>query len=154
MTTQAVAKPHASIVSRAFALLVDGLLLSLVVGAFYRVLNNPNLEGVVSFAVGAAFQVYFLARHHGQTPGKMLLDIRVVKVDGSPLTRTDAFIRYLGYAINGLSLGLGWLWAFFDKDHQGWHDKVAKTYVVNVQRVALDEQDGSEVDPPEKTAPS
>lgn len=133
MTTQALTRPYASIVSRTFALLIDGFLVSLVVGALYRVFDNPSLEGVISFVLGATFQIYFLTRYHGQTPGKMLLDIRVVKVDGSPLTRKDAFIRYVGYALNWLGLGVGWLWAFFDKDHQGWHDKLAKTYVMNAQ---------------------
>ena len=131
MTTQVVTRPYASTVSRTFALFIDGFLVSLVVGALYRAFDSPNLEGVISFALGAAFQIYFLTRHHGQTPGKMLLDIRVVKVDGAPLTTKDAFLRYLGYALNGLALGLGWLWAFFDQDRQGWHDKLAKTYVVN-----------------------
>lgn len=131
MTTQAVTKPYASIVSRTFALLIDGLLVSLVVGSLYRAFDSPSLEGVISFVLGATFQIYFLTRHHGQTPGKMLLDIRVVRVDGNPLTHKDAFLRYVGYSLNWLGLGVGWLWAFFDKDHQGWHDKLAKTYVVN-----------------------
>jgi uncharacterized RDD family membrane protein YckC len=25
---------------------------------------------------------------------------------------------------------IGWFWAFFDADKQGWHDKLAGTYVV------------------------
>lgn len=131
MMTRALTITYASTVSRIFALLVDGLLFGIIVGLFYRLIGNPNINGIIDFVVGASLQVYFLTRYNGQTPGKMLLNIRVVKVDGSPLTATDAFIRYLGYALNWLSLGVGWLWTFFDKDRQGWHDKLAKTYVVS-----------------------
>jgi uncharacterized RDD family membrane protein YckC len=33
-------------------------------------------------------------------------------------------------------LGIGWLWAFFDKDRQGLHDKLAGTYVVKANYVS------------------
>ena len=132
MTTRALTTTYASTVSRLFALLVDGLLFGIIVGVFYRLIGNPNINGVIDFVVGAGLQIYFLTRYNGQTPGKMLLGIRVVKTDGSPLTGSDAFVRYLGYALNWLSLGVGWLWVFFDEDRQGWHDKLARTYVVKV----------------------
>jgi uncharacterized RDD family membrane protein YckC len=27
-------------------------------------------------------------------------------------------------------VGLGYIWAIFDGKHQAWHDKIAKTFVV------------------------
>ena len=33
--------------------------------------------------------------------------------------------------ISGLILLLGFLWILFDKDHQGWHDKLMSTYVTS-----------------------
>jgi len=86
--------------------------------------------GGIVLLVGLAYQWYFLTQREGQTPGKMLMKIRVVRVDGEPLTAADAFLRSIGYYLNSLAFGLGWLWALFDSNAQGWHDKIAKTYVV------------------------
>ena len=54
----------------------------------------------------------------------------------APLTDTDAVIRAIGYYVSSLicSVGLGYLWAIFDKNNQTWHDKLARTYVVRKDR--------------------
>lgn len=126
--------------ARFFALIVD----SMIVGAIGGILGVNNawaLGGILSFMVGAGYQWFFLTRNNGQTPGKMLMKIRVIKVDGSEINEVDAVMRYLGYAINSPVLMLGWLWAFWDPNQQGWHDKLARTYVVK----ADDEYDGGTV---------
>jgi uncharacterized RDD family membrane protein YckC len=28
---------------------------------------------------------------------------------------------------------IGWVWALFDDNRQGWHDKIAETYVVKAE---------------------
>lgn len=38
--------------------------------------------------------------------------------------------EWIGKAISGLLLSLGFLWILFDRDKQGWHDKLMSTYVV------------------------
>jgi uncharacterized RDD family membrane protein YckC len=35
--------------------------------------------------------------------------------------------------VSGLALSIGFLWIEFDKKRQGWHDKLAGTYVINVE---------------------
>ena len=66
----------------------------------------------------------------GQTIGHRALGLRVVTVSGSPLGLGRAFIRYVGYWIGALALGLSFLWVAFDRGKQGWHDKLAGTCVV------------------------
>jgi hypothetical protein len=66
----------------------------------------------------------------GQTPGKMALGIKVIGTDGAPVGWGKALLRYVGYIISGLVLALGFIWIAFDSKRQGWHDKIAKTYVV------------------------
>ena len=39
-------------------------------------------------------------------------------------------VRYIGYTVNTVVFGIGWIWAAFDKDKQGWHDKLAGTVVI------------------------
>jgi len=75
---------------------------------------------------------YFVGfwRLRGQTPGKMALGLKIVAEDGSPLSWGRAIVRYLGWLAGGLVLALGYIWVAFDAKRQGWHDKLARTYVV------------------------
>jgi uncharacterized RDD family membrane protein YckC len=58
------------------------------------------------------------------------MKLRVVKTDGSELTLTDTFLRYVGLILSFLCLFIGVIWVAFDANKQGWHDKIASTYVV------------------------
>ena len=66
----------------------------------------------------------------GQTPGKMAMGIKVIGTDGQPVSLGKAFVRYIGYIVSNLILSLGFIWIAFDAHRQGWHDKIANTYVV------------------------
>ncbi|MEI7557108.1 RDD family protein [Candidatus Chlorohelix sp.] len=79
------------------------------------------------------FFSYFLAMTAlvGQTLGKMALGIRVVRYDGNKPGWLLAFIRQcLGYPLNAAGFMLGFLSIFVDSRRQGWHDKMARTLVV------------------------
>ncbi len=66
----------------------------------------------------------------GQTPGKRAMGVRVVRLDGQPVTWWHAFERAGGYAA-GLATGtLGFLQIYWDANRQGIHDKVAGTVVI------------------------
>jgi len=111
---------------RVVAALVDGFIISLITG----VLSRFGGAGFgLSFVISLAYTWYFLTRKDGQTPGKMLMHIRVVKKDGSAIDDATAIVRYIGYYISCIII-IGVLWAFWDDKKQGWHDKVANTLVV------------------------
>ncbi len=77
--------------------------------------------------------IYFVSflGNNGQTPGKKLLGILVKNDNGAPINYSTAFIRsFFGYWISFLTLGIGFLWALFDENNQTFHDKLAKTIVV------------------------
>ena len=59
-----------------------------------------------------------------------MLNIRVIRTDGSDLSISQALIRYVGFVISAICLLIGLIWAAFDANKQGWHDKIAGTYVV------------------------
>ena len=63
----------------------------------------------------------------GQTPGKKLFGLRVIRTDGAPVTHSQALIRTIGYYINMLTLEIGFLWVAVDRRKQGLHDKIAGT---------------------------
>ncbi len=68
----------------------------------------------------------------GATPGKLLLDCRVVDANTlQPLSWKKALLRCLAYVASALPLYLGFVWIAVDKRKQGLHDKLAKTLVLH-----------------------
>ena len=72
----------------------------------------------------------------GRTPGKSLLGLAVVKrggPSGHGIGWPSAFVRAIVCVLAGLPLGLGWAWAFFDKDRRAFQDLAAGTWVIRVR---------------------
>ncbi len=67
-----------------------------------------------------------------RTPGKMALNVMIVTEEGEPISTGRAFIRYFGYIVSSIPFGLGFFWIAWDSKKQGWHDKLANTYVIKV----------------------
>ena len=120
----------AKLSSRFYALVIDNVALACFSWLLGILTNNSGTGFLTYFILQTAYQWYFLLHHEGQTPGKKMTHIRVVKIDGTPLTGTDATMRSIGYLINNALLGIGWVYALFDSNFQGIQDKLAKTYVV------------------------
>ena len=78
----------------------------------------------------------FLAVWKGQTPGKRHLGIRVVRLNGQPMSLWMSFERFGGYAA-GLFTGLlGYAQVYWDHNRQMIHDKIVETVVVRERRGA------------------
>lgn len=89
-------------------------------------LQNLLFNWLPAWAYFTLFTAYL-----GATPGKMLLGLKVVRVDGKPMDLLTAFLReVVGKTLSTLPLGLGYLWAFFHPRRQAWHDLIADTLVV------------------------
>ncbi len=69
----------------------------------------------------------------GQTFGKKVMKIKAIKADGADLGPVDAILRLVGYAVSSLVIYLGFIWIFIDANNQGWHDKIAKTFVIKAE---------------------
>jgi uncharacterized RDD family membrane protein YckC len=84
------------------------------------------LTRVLPMVVVVVFWIYKSA-----TPGKMALGLKIVdaRTGGAP-TAGQAVLRYIAYYVSLLPLALGFFWIIWDERKQGWHDKIAKTYVV------------------------
>ena len=65
----------------------------------------------------------------GQTPGKRVMGVRIVRTDGRRVRWGNAIRREIGYLISYV-LFLGYLWILVDNRRQGWHDKLAGTLVI------------------------
>jgi uncharacterized RDD family membrane protein YckC len=66
----------------------------------------------------------------GQTPGKAAMGVRIVRLDGLPMTLWTSIVRGLAYSISLASAGLGFLLVLSDNRRQALHDKFAHTCVI------------------------
>ncbi len=131
----------ASIPKRAVAFIIDKILLALIVlAAMGDKFEGKDFEGVIvalnqtlvfTTAVEITYQAIFTMLY-GATIGKMLLKVKVVDIQlidnpsfGAALLR--ASVKFLGEAL----FYLGFIWALFDPFKQAWHDKFAKTMVID-----------------------
>jgi uncharacterized RDD family membrane protein YckC len=104
--------------------------------AWLKEINDPALMfsftlwlWLFSTLTNIAYFTYFHGST-GRTPGKMLLGLQVVSVEGGRISFGTAFLRSVGYLVSSLVFCLGYIWIAFDKRKQGWHDKIAGTVVI------------------------
>jgi uncharacterized RDD family membrane protein YckC len=78
--------------------------------------------------------LYFIIMHmvFGQTIGKMILGIQVVRSDGRRIGLLISTLRFFGYIISFVLLCFGFFWVIVDNQRQGWHDMIADTVVIKL----------------------
>ena len=94
-----------------------------------RLVPSP-LRWLSTFGAAAAYFTFFAAGRRHATPGKRLLGLRVLKLDGRPLTVWESFERFGGYFISVGTFGLGLLDLWRDPNRRLAHDRVSNTVVV------------------------
>ena len=100
-----------------------------------------NIAVVIMFlGISNAFTAIIMWASNGYTPGKWLLSMRVVKLNGSKISFIDALLRDVVIKVVSNSLFSGFInpgsfiWACVTDDHKTLHDLVAQTRVINVDR--------------------
>jgi uncharacterized RDD family membrane protein YckC len=130
--------------------------------AWIRTMTDPECLGSIGIAVAGFYTLLFIAYFtyflglNGRTPGKKLLGLQVVSVEGRPISFGTAFLRSVGYLVSSLlfSIPLGYIWAAFDKRKQAWHDKIAGTVVIirepdeNTAGISIPDDAGVKPGPP------
>jgi uncharacterized RDD family membrane protein YckC len=96
-----------------------GLLPLAPMAGFFAILNG----GYLAVFVAAS----------GQTLGKMLTGIRVMGEDGRRVDIGGAVLRAVGCGLSLLTVGLGYLPAFFAADRRALQDRIAGTRVVSAR---------------------
>ncbi len=134
--------------SRAWALIVDAMLLIVASSALpgiawlgiraaeavtgttelYDDVLTEQLTTVGQIALVASYFV-FMTAGGGQTIGKGLMDLHVVRADGEPPDALQSLVRLVGYVFSALPLGFGFLLAAF-VPRRALHDYLAGTVVV------------------------
>lgn len=119
--------------------LVDQLVIfscALLISILSGVLDDADAAATAQWAVivtlvRIGFGLIFNPR--GWSPGKLVVGLRIVNIEGDPPGLRWGIMRTAGAVISETALYVGYLWAFFDTKKQTWHDKIAKTYVVRVE---------------------
>jgi uncharacterized RDD family membrane protein YckC len=118
--------PRAGFGARLAALLIDLVILLILVCIPSPLAAAPVFSWLVYCAAFWAWR--------GATVGGMILGLRGVRPDGQPLGLGIAIVRALASLLSLVVLGLGFLWAAWDREGQTWHDKIAGTIVVRLPR--------------------
>ncbi len=118
---------------RGGAYMIDGFLLAL---ASLPAVFLPDALGLVArILIPALYFTLLPVSMAGQTLGMRAAGIAIVRPDGSPLSYGRAFVRWLGYLLSSILLGLGFLIALFTKNKRALHDYLADTRVVRVEEI-------------------
>lgn len=126
--------PKAGFWIRVLAFLIDSVILFVINLIIAAILNGSATgRSGIQTLLGIIYFSYFWSGSSiwpGQTVGDKVLNLRVIKTDGSDISIVQAFIRYVGLFISFIVIFIGVIWVAFDANKQGWHDKIAGTYVV------------------------
>jgi len=91
----------------------------------------------IGFGWTGLYFTAFTAMFRGQTPGKRLFGIRVLRLDGAPMSLWASFERFGGYAA-GLFTGLmGYMQVYWDRNRQAIQDKISETVVIRDRGLPL-----------------
>jgi len=140
-------KPSAHIFRRVLALVYDAfpaLALCMVIATVFvvaltigehdeRAYVHPwtwlhALEWTLCWIVVGAYAVLSW-RGGGQTLGMRPWRLRVVGADGGKPTTRALAIRYAVGTLSLLAGGLGFWWAWIDRDRMTWHDRASRTVI-------------------------
>ncbi len=128
----------APIADRLMAALVDGALafagFLVFVLAFYATTAHPPAgktavagAAIALVVIFVLYQALFFAFGES-TPGMMYAHIALCTFDDNNPSR-KAMLRRLGaLMLAAFPAGLGLIWAVFDEDRLGWHDRISGTY--------------------------
>lgn len=132
----------AEVKKRAAAFFIDEILLSfLLMFAFWDsfataksvedIINLTNSLVLEYMAIKIIYQTFFVMQY-GATLGKIAMKIKVLEIKTlhNP-SFICAFNRSIFRIISEMLFYLGFLWGMLDPARQTWHDKTARTLVVN-----------------------
>lgn len=114
--------PRAGFWVRMIALLIDAVLVGVATQMHSLFLPALAIYGAV------------LWKLKGSTVGGIIFGLKVVRVDGRPMDWVTAAVRALACFFSLIVIGLGFFWIAFDREKQGWHDKIAGTVVVRMPK--------------------
>lgn len=148
---------YAGFVTRLIAFVIDILIINvsvlvvtgvvvLILDFFYQLYTllpwgpHENLGDISSWISGIIAMITLFAMLwlyptlfwmvNGQTFGKRIMGLRVVRMNGKEMSFARGLLRVLGYLLCAAPLFLGFIWVIFSNKRRGWHDMLAGTCVI------------------------
>ncbi|WP_395684229.1 RDD family protein [Dokdonella sp.] len=93
-------------------------------------------RALLQMALFAVTATYFVASwsRGGQTIGMRAWRTRVVSTEGRALPWPRALLRFSLALVSLLAFGLGFAWCLFDRRGRAWHDIIARSELVRIER--------------------
>jgi uncharacterized RDD family membrane protein YckC len=125
---------------RFLALLIDSILVGIIggiLGVIFRSSLSTTGSVTVTSAIGSILVILYyvgLEATQGATLGKMILGLRIVKTDGSPIGWSESIVRNLLRIVDALFVYLvGAILIWTSPQRQRLGDRVAHTVVIRRQ---------------------
>ena len=115
---------------RFVAYVIDTVFLTFVLVVLGLFVTRGSLTALVALMLVAVIYTIGFWMLVGATPGKLLMNLEVVRTDGGEIGIVTGVVRYIGYTISSIPVGLGFLWIIWDGKKQALHDKIASTVVI------------------------
>ncbi len=107
------------------------LISALLAGSFPAYGGVIQTVGFIITIICLVWNFIFFAAATGQTVGKRLVGIRIITTDQRRADIRQIILRHLlGYPLSMIVFAIGFCWLLWDRQQQGWHDKLARTMVV------------------------
>jgi len=123
----------ASIIDSIILIMITFPLLYLIYGDDYFA-SSKSVKGISDVIISYFFPIFATILfwiYKSATPGKIILAAKIVdERTGHKASVKQSVIRYIGYYVSLIPLGLGFFWIAWDAKKQGWHDKMAGTVVI------------------------
>jgi uncharacterized RDD family membrane protein YckC len=100
---------------------------------FGSMMGLVGLAFLLDMVIGCSYEAFFVSSGLCATPGKLALDLKVVRPNGAQLGLGRAVGRYFAKRLNMLTAGIGYIMAGFDAEGRGLHDHICDTRVVRRQ---------------------
>ena len=152
MTDSQTENPSAGVIKRLAAMVYDSLLVfSLLFAATIPTLffqteqkldksNEQVVHELPTLIDGWPFQLYLLLvyvsffcwfwRKNGQTLGMQAWRLHIEGLQGQRVSLKQCLQRIAGAFISAACLGIGYWWAWIDKDNLTWHDRWSQSRIV------------------------
>jgi uncharacterized RDD family membrane protein YckC len=109
---------------RLASLLLDFIIMLPLIALQFWGFAEFRLFDVYNFLPGIVFGLFYsvyLVRRFGGTPGKLMVGIRIRKLDGEPVGYREAFLRYLPDFVLNILVSIAFIMAIFQLTDTEYH---------------------------------
>lgn len=104
---------------------------SLFIWILNLVLIIPYLVPPLVIIVAAFYHVVFETSFLQSTPGKVIMNLSIEKIDGTRMTIKDSLVRFVVSFISSVAFCIGYFMNLFTSKKQTLHDFIARTVVIH-----------------------